>query len=258
MALMADRIFTDDCRITAYGKMVANFEQKEAKTFHGLREALPSIPIFEISNVSDYLFEGTDKEEWDVTEDFPNLRPPAPLFWVEHHYPKRIVSSAVGVVELSNPPERLGFLIEARDGAHAQSLASKFVPLGAPVDQARWGMMIVMFSQPSSGVIAGPILTASLILNAEGRAITGPLLGFDLPPELRKELPPEITGATSFLFPTLLALSLLNSNAAVAEPGQVPERLARAYRKRHRRELLPFQRVSLAPVSEAAEQKDGP
>lgn len=71
-----------------------------AKSFMGKRdEALPSAlrscERIIVDDVSEYLYAGTEQEEWDWSEDFPNLAPPFPIFWMEAIAPK-LIRATVG------------------------------------------------------------------------------------------------------------------------------------------------------------------
>jgi hypothetical protein len=46
--------------------------------------------VISIDNVSEYFFQVSDQDEWDVTTDFPCCAPPAEIFWMEARAPKTI------------------------------------------------------------------------------------------------------------------------------------------------------------------------
>lgn len=64
---------------------------------HSLK-TIQNAPTVEATNVSDYYFRGTDTEVWYPLEDFPNVLPPFPTMWIEHHAPEEIVSKEFGTV----------------------------------------------------------------------------------------------------------------------------------------------------------------
>jgi hypothetical protein len=69
---------------------------------------------FNIQNVADYFFHGTDQEEWRVDRDFPCLAPPFPAFWMEYTVPRLIVSEKHGRRErVGGPDHARGFLCTA-------------------------------------------------------------------------------------------------------------------------------------------------
>ena len=54
-------------------------DQHHAELFAaGLREAL----VIKIQNVSDYYWQDSAKDCWDVRDDFPNVAPPWPRLWI--------------------------------------------------------------------------------------------------------------------------------------------------------------------------------
>jgi hypothetical protein len=90
------------------------------------RSEIQQAEIFNIDNVAEYLYAGTDQEEWDVKKDFPCLAPPFPVFWMEFCRPSRIVSRAAGVQSNAYMPHRCGFLFRFVDQKNAiETLKSK-------------------------------------------------------------------------------------------------------------------------------------
>jgi hypothetical protein len=71
------------------------------------------MPIVVADNVCEYLYAGTDQEEWDLTEDFPTLAPPFPLFWLEMRRPSKLVSTEYGERSSRLMPYAWGYVIEA-------------------------------------------------------------------------------------------------------------------------------------------------
>lgn len=57
-----------------------------------IRPYLQEATVFWVQNVADYLFEEDDKEEWSVLDDFPRIRPPFELVWLEWNSPDFIRS----------------------------------------------------------------------------------------------------------------------------------------------------------------------
>jgi hypothetical protein len=69
-----------------------------AKVWTMLRD--PGVPVFLIGDVASYFYE-SDQERWDVEQDFPNVTPPLPEFWMEHRMPARIRSIEKGVTDVT-------------------------------------------------------------------------------------------------------------------------------------------------------------
>jgi hypothetical protein len=58
-----------------------------------LREAM----VIDATNVSDYYFQGTDQETWNLGTDFPNVAPPFETFYLEFRAPHEMVSRDLGI-----------------------------------------------------------------------------------------------------------------------------------------------------------------
>jgi hypothetical protein len=52
--------------------------------------------VIDATPVSDYFYEGTDQEYWDLRTDFPNIAPPYEQFFLEFKAPAKIVSQEFG------------------------------------------------------------------------------------------------------------------------------------------------------------------
>lgn len=90
MSRMIDRLLTSNVH-KPYG--VVKTESTWRKIRDDALKELAGAQVIEISNVSDYLWEGTTQEVWDLEADFPNVAPPFPSFWMEYHTPSKIVST---------------------------------------------------------------------------------------------------------------------------------------------------------------------
>jgi len=56
------------------------------------------IPIIVADPVSEYYYNGTDRERWDLKTDFPCVIPPFPQFWIEWTRPTQIRSVEYGIL----------------------------------------------------------------------------------------------------------------------------------------------------------------
>lgn len=75
-------------------------------------KTLPMATVINAQSVADFYFNGTDQEDWDAEEDFPNVAPPWPLAFYEWVTPRTWRSNGHrvdGGVTL-----RVGLLVEAR------------------------------------------------------------------------------------------------------------------------------------------------
>lgn len=78
----------------------------------GLQRVLPGAARIDIQNVADYMYMGTDQEEWEWETDFPNLAPPFESFWMEWTQPKTSVSREMGVTHYQGPDLRIAVFWE--------------------------------------------------------------------------------------------------------------------------------------------------
>jgi hypothetical protein len=60
-----------------------------------------NIPMIVADAISEYYYNGTDREHWDLKQDFPLVIPPFPEFWIEWTRPTQIRSSVYGIVPAS-------------------------------------------------------------------------------------------------------------------------------------------------------------
>src|SRR5262245_21837202 len=67
------------------------------RTLDAVRKALFSgIPIISADNISEWYYNGTDKEYWELRDDFPCVIPPFKQFWVEWTKPSQVRSREFG------------------------------------------------------------------------------------------------------------------------------------------------------------------
>lgn len=62
-----------------------------------IKALLDGCVVVACDNVASYYYEGTDKENWDLS-DFPNIAPPFGRFWLDFKAPKQCVSETHGVL----------------------------------------------------------------------------------------------------------------------------------------------------------------
>jgi hypothetical protein len=118
---MIDRMLNGSAEVhlPAYAGNASNFDGKK------FRRELTSAEIFVADNVAEYLYAGTDQEEWDLGKDFPNLAPPFPLFWIEHRRPSKIISREYGERDAKAIPRNVGLLFHAMERDEAVAVATK-------------------------------------------------------------------------------------------------------------------------------------
>lgn len=103
-------------------------------------EKLRKAVIIDASNACEYFYAVSDQEVWKISQDFPNLTPPFPVFWIEMKRPSRIVSETNGVIDSKKLlPLRSGFLFEAYPINRAWNFLTRNTP-GLTLDSARAGL----------------------------------------------------------------------------------------------------------------------
>lgn len=115
MARMIDRLMASDIQPPQfYGADCAEGIAEFRKWRSAFREKLPPKHVVIIDNVAEYLYAGTDQEDWNVIKDFPNVAPPFEEFWMEYHRPSKVISRKFGLMSSAPMPSYLGFYCVAR------------------------------------------------------------------------------------------------------------------------------------------------
>jgi hypothetical protein len=219
---------------------------------------LPQAQVIVADNVCEYLYAGTDQEEWDFQKDFPCCAPPFDRFFVEMKRPTVVHSDVMGTVGSSVMPQFWGWYCEAPPISEVPELLdlirdpSKCTPASAPVELAgepedyRWALSCSLFVGDRGRIFY--FTTVVFVLSAEGRLMNNPAyLGAGLnalPPDMLRLL----TGSSgSMSFPMLLALSFMNcKNVAVSdnEPRPLTPREERA----GQRPWVRFKTLDIGPM----------
>lgn len=82
--------------------------------FPKLQKDLEMAELIIADNISEYYYEGSLQEHWDIFRDFPNIAPPFPIMFIEWQYPTRIISE-IGITYPEKICRRLGTLVISRD-----------------------------------------------------------------------------------------------------------------------------------------------
>lgn len=192
--------------------------------------------IIDASNVAEYLFLGSDQEQWDWHADFPCLTPPFRRFVLAYRIPSRMRNEARGVFQaLPSSKDVVVFL--AAGGALAN---------GAPA-----GLRAELFLEQDDGAFLGPVL-AEFHLDDKGALVGNPKMV--APPDAKllaagmtREKLWHLTCAP--LFPVGLAISFMHCKNAQLVEAPVPEKLAKARARRGDRvPLLRHQVLEIEPM----------
>ena len=167
--------------------------------------------VINISNVAEYFF-SHEQDVWDMSNDFPNIAPPFPDFWMEFTQPQRI---AAGSKIINNP--MAGF----KTGVFFNANEIKGTTQGVN-DFSGWGVMATVFDVAKETYLPFLFRDYLFLANESGRHIympSGPAFAMRTAPAWRK-----VSDATAMvandLYPCLLALSFLHCKNVVVEDRQ--------------------------------------
>lgn len=183
------------------------------------------MPVVLIDNVSDYYFTGTDQEQWNLAQHFPNMAPPWPLAFFEHRMPRTIHSKECGdsKMEMVGPHARAGFLVFGTERAQIEVK-------GEMPDNLHWVLSIEMFFDWGwrTGV-EGCAGTWCIALDKEGQIIGDPWVQTYAAAEYNDA----VRLNQSFMHPTLLAISFMHCRNVQVLDNAVSPPLAKKYAARH-------------------------
>jgi hypothetical protein len=186
----------------------------------------PQLPVLLIDNVADYFYHGSDQEYWDLRNDFPNLAPPFPAFWCEHHMVSHINSKEMGrseVAALVGSRGKVGTLIHA---INAADVNDEGFPEGTR--WILWGELFIDYGISKHDRPTGPHGSVFFAIDAEGRILDVPWMqGFALPEhnEIMKAL-------MTWFHPTFLAVSFLHCKNVTVVDNTVPKPLAKKWKEK--------------------------
>lgn len=130
-------------------------------------ETLGAAVKVRIQNVADYYYQTSPQENWNLREDFPDIAPPWPLFWMEYHNPSLVNIS--GTLTHAAAGYAVGILMLARDrdsieGDEARALS--YLPT------ARWAVLAKVFLAYLSPVSTPSCIDLFFWVDRDGRFIT--------------------------------------------------------------------------------------
>lgn len=149
------------------------------------RKAINRSEILRCQNISDYYFEGTDQENWNLQKDFPNCAPPWKMFWCEWNGPKKITSREGN----SNfvPPYKFGALVRGMDLSEFLLEYTDKLPKGESTKsfligstKAKWVLEISMFESeyfPNALKMGPYLMTTVLLVGEDGKVLDLPDIG---------------------------------------------------------------------------------
>lgn len=185
-------------------------------------------------NVAEHYWRGTDQEEWDLQEDFPNIAPPFERMFIEAAYPAYSLSKVTGL-----RPIDMEVGAVAIDARRWEGL----LPLGVVAARPTWGLALTPFIRlRGASRIVPPAIVYLLLVDADGRTMefrnACGQSGFYLCLSVRDDLTDPTLLRTvgdaliSQVHVALLALSFMHCKNVELRPTDPPRALAKAHHKR--------------------------
>jgi hypothetical protein len=320
MSRMADRIQTGTVHPPSWQAQdwtKADF----ARMRDGLRMLLRAVPIVVADNVCEYLYAGTDQEEWKIESDFPTLAPPFPSFWLEMRRPSKIISTEYGERSSRNMGYAWGYFVEAIppdaavqtlseeiargdvaglrkmvDGSAAflhEGIMRKWAAAREDMDRfwhsldvseqalmvntellrqvkqgdggrwveqlrstldkqrVKWVMRADLWIEPEKGVIVGPLVNHTFLLDDQGRPVMALLFHLYMTDGSARQadvIKPHLEKLSTAIFPACLTLSFFHCKNVTVRQEQPPVALAKAHIRRHGIPLLRYHTLDIRPM----------
>ena len=224
-------------------------------TFLGVRDALMrDVPVIVGDAISEWYYNGTDQERWDLDRDFPGLIPPFPQFWIEWVRPSMVRSREFGLVRADHSALPLTGIIvtihrpDAPEPAFwrgASNLdAAKVASWQDFCAGARWIWEIhpIGLMEPNFIVTQGFYI---LSVDGEGKHLhhLSVMSGDAADTYMFSESAPMLC------YPGLMSIVFMNlKNGALTPPVlHAPEKFAKHYQRKHELPLVRFHTVVVDP-----------
>jgi hypothetical protein len=131
----------------------------------------PTMPVLVIDSTSRFLFTDSGQEYWDLTRDFPDLRPPFPVFWTEHAIPERIHSRELGDTD-TTPWVRAGRVGVLVYGLDRSAVTGEGIP--ASVRWVLWCELFIDYGRDAQAGVIGPHGSIFVAVDEQGRIVETP------------------------------------------------------------------------------------
>ncbi len=234
-------------------------------TLDSLHMASPgasAVQVLVADNVAEYFFAASGQEWWNA-DDFPNVAPPFPSFWVEATKPSRIFSDELGVRHVGRTwPTNFGALFMAKAVDELSATSKALIP-----GDSRWAVSAMLYHEyrnlpAKREFIAGPVAVVSFGVRANGtiakmdggtwRSVVVPSRKHD-----RAQLALLADDAMVFLNPLLLAVSFLHCKNVDARPVDQPARLSKKWEEEHGRALVRYHVLDIDPMRKVLRDEGG-
>jgi hypothetical protein len=240
---------------------------------------LPNAQVFAIDNVCEYCYRHMEQEFWTLG-DLPNLAPPFPAFFMETRRPRQMLHREGGKYQLA--PFDLdwdgwGVLVMGSESetvdatapwlpyvqcdeemAPAQqcggSTPSQVSPIGGI---PKWHLVAILLVEERRGRIVGPVVIWDFQVDSNGAACSQPrVIGAARPDDVpESEFWAGMSDVSALLYPAFLSISFLHCKNIRVERQTPPQKLSRAFRRRHGRPLTRFHTLQITPMKQVLERE---
>ena len=228
------------------------------------RKILKPAPVFEISNVSEYFYQGTDQTHWGIYSDFPRPMPPFRATWLEWRIPKTVLEKGVlGDLPLSEKFNRAGCLVHTRPLGDYHKL---HLPIGCEN-----GISVTFFLEERDSRTPAIVCTQNFAIGPnwdllsltkieKGIAFSYPTCNVEVAHKTEagwEALRYVDDFSNQLSFPAFLAMSLLNCKNVVTKEVTTPPALVKA-NKRRGHEITPSHLlIEIQPITVRTARESG-
>lgn len=219
------------------------------------REILLSMarcPMLVIDNVSQFFYEQDERDDWDISKDFPNIAPPFARFWMECKAPTRINRRGTVTLEGHDLKEH-GWFFQARrldDGWAVQALlfARGWAPLPGVLGTLALGV-------DKNGSYSDEILQREFAHAVPGFK-PGDLIGgaYGALAEMGQDF---VNMLNHSIQPFLLALSLLHCKNIARSEVNPPKPMSRKWERIYGKPLLRYHVLDIDPMRKILRSEGG-
>lgn len=211
--------------------------------------------VFDITNVADYLYEGSSKEVYDLWKDFPRPMPPFMLTWFEWRTPLRIL--------------RQGQLEYCSEGRWFDFHGSLVVAIAREKDDYAYRIVIQPFARKRGEGTVGILPSIHFALTEQFEVVpplgtpetvgaAWPGLDYSKWEEARGDLMEAWEYSSTIMHVPLLAMSLLNCRNVVTKDLRIPEALQRKHAKRgHPLQAVRYSVIEIQPIIHSVQKATG-
>jgi hypothetical protein len=243
-----------------------------------IKDTLRDATVIDISNVAEYFWNGTDQEKWDVDQDFPCPMPPFGNIWMEFSRPSGVKTTRQNVDLFqfnAKMPKRAGIHCVQTLGQSAEAIrfsgqyvgkrytgyhGKRFFDRVISNEILKAHSIIVMnsFICWHNELLVGPTIRLVYWLSDSGDVIDFNW-NHEIPEGASGPTKEQSAGLDNYIYPGMLALSMINCKNVVFT-DHIPERkLNKAYQRRHEGlSLLRFKRIVIEAVTKVAGSQGQP